>query len=267
MVMASSDRVSVAHLGDRSVRYDVRGQPDADVLVLSNSLGTDLGMWDDQVDALASRWRVVRYDTRGHGGSSVPPGPYTIAELATDVLQLLDYLRVRRAHVCGLSMGGLTGLYLGAAHPDRLLKVAVCSAPARFGTPATWDERIAAVRAGGLHAIAPSVLTRWFTEGFRARRPDVIQRIERQLLSTPAAGYIACCEALRDADLRDTVSSIRVRSLVLAASYDPAVPTTDARWLAEQLPQAVYSELPTAHLSNVEDPASFTSRLSAFLSD
>lgn len=263
--MAAGEVRAVAHIGGRAVRYDVRGPPSAPVVVFSNSLGTDLGMWDDQADVLAERWRVLRYDTRGHGGSSVPPGPYTFPKLADDVVQLLDYLDVREAHFCGLSMGGLTGLYLAAAHADRVQRVAVCSAAARFGTAATWNDRIAAVRAGGMAAIAPAVLVRWFTESGRARRPEAIARIERQLLATPPEGYIACCEALRDADGRRLVSAIRAPILVLAATHDPAVPTADARWVAEHVANGAYDELPTAHLSNVEDPEGFTRRLSAFL--
>jgi 3-oxoadipate enol-lactonase len=263
--MPTGDGPSIAVFGDRSVRYAVEGRAEAPVLVLSNSLGTNLHMWDRQVRELATRWRVVRYDTRGHGGSSVPAGPYTITQLGTDVVELLDFLGVDGAAVCGVSMGGLTALHLAMAAPDRFSTIAVCNAVARFGTTATWTDRIATVRRVGMQEIAPSVIARWFTEAFRARCPDAVREIELQLLQTPVAGYLACCEALRDADLRDGIPTVRSRALVLTGTYDPAVPTGDARWLAAHLPNARYVELPTAHLSNVETPAAFTEALSAFL--
>lgn len=263
--MPTTDAPSVAGFGDRLVRYAVQGPTNAPVLVLSNSLGTNLHMWDQQVDELATRWRVVRYDTRGHGGSSVPPGPYSVTQLGADVVQLLDFLHVDQAAICGVSMGGLTALYLAMTAPDRFSTIAVCNAVARFGTTATWTDRIATVRRVGMEGIAPSVIARWFTEAFRARHPDVIHLIEQQLVDTSAAGYIACCEALRDADLREVIPTIRARSLVLTGTYDPAVPIDDARWIATHLQNAQFVELPTAHLSNVETPAAFTKALSTFL--
>jgi 3-oxoadipate enol-lactonase len=263
--MPASDGPSVASFGDRSVRYTVQGRPDGPVLILSNSLGTNFHLWDRQVDELATRWRVVRYDTRGHGGSSAPAGPYTITQLGADVVQLLDFLGVEQAAICGVSLGGLTALHLAATAPDRFPTIAICNAIARFGTTATWAERIATVRRIGMEGIAPSVIARWFTEAFRARCPDVVKLIEQQLVETPAAGYIACCEALRDTDLHDVIPTIRARAMVLAGTYDPAVPVADARWIATHLQSAHFVELPTAHLSNVETPAAFTEALSTFL--
>ncbi len=260
-----TDSLSVASLAGRSLRYDVRGASDAPVLMLSNSLGTDMRMWDPQMNDLVGRWRVVRYDTRGHGRSSVPPGPYSIMQLGNDVIDLLDHLDIDRAHFCGLSLGGLTGLYLAIASPDRIVSLAVCSAAARVGTVAIWDDRIALVRRVGMAGIAPSVLARWFTEEFRARCPDAVRSIEQQLLDTPVPGYAGCCEALRDCDLRPVAPDIRCPVLVLAGAHDPAIPIEDVRWLATQIPNAEYAELPTAHLSNVENPAAFTHRLSTFL--
>jgi 3-oxoadipate enol-lactonase len=256
----------IATIDGYQTQYDVQGPTDAPVLVLSNSLGADLRMWDAQTAPLARRWRVVRYDTRGHGRSGVTPGEYTIVQLASDVVHLLDFLDVDQAHVCGMSMGGMIGLYHAQEYPDRIRKLAVCSSAARIGTGASWDGRIAAVREGGMRAIVASVMTRWFTDGFRARYPTVVHSFEQQFVDTPVDGYAACCAAIRDADLRAAVPKIRSPVLVLAGAHDPVVSTTDAQWLAGQVPGGEYDELPTAHLSNVESPAAFTERLSRFLS-
>jgi 3-oxoadipate enol-lactonase len=232
---------------------------------MAHSLGTDSGMWDPQVNELAARWRVVRYDARGHGRSSVPSGQYSIEQLGADVTDLLDHLDIDRVHFCGLSLGGLTGLYLAIASPNRVVSLVVCSAAARLGTIATWNERIARVREVGMGGIAASVMARWFTEEFRARCPQAVQTVERQLIDTPPEGYIGCCHALRDGDLRSVVHEIGCPVLVLAGARDLAVPVEDARWLAGQIPNAEYAELPTAHISNVENPTAFTQRLSTFL--
>jgi 3-oxoadipate enol-lactonase len=254
-----------AEVAGHRVHYDVGGPVDGPVLVLSNSLGTDFGMWNQQVAVLTARWRVVRYDTRGHGGSGVTPGPYSVAQLASDVVDLLDHLAVSEADFCGLSLGGLVGLSLAHDHRDRIRKLVVCGTAARMGTPALWDARIAAVRQGGMQAIAASVMARWFTDDFRVREPTVVGQIEAQLLATPTDGYAACCAAVREADLRQSLSAIRSPTLVLAGTVDPAVSTDAARWLAGHIPGAQYGELPTSHLSNVEDSAAFTQQVSRFL--
>jgi 3-oxoadipate enol-lactonase len=275
-VVHSPDRKRVRHetssaarfveVGGHRTRYEVVGPVDGPVLVLSNSLGANLAMWDPQVAALAGRWRIVRYDTRGHGGSSVTPGPYSIAQLADDVISLLDHLGVEQADWCGLSMGGMIGLRLAVDHPERVGKLVICSSAAQIGTPASWADRITAVRRGGTEAIVGSVMTRWFSDGFRARDPDTVERIARQFVATSADGYAACCAAIRDADLRDVVGTIRAPTLVVAATEDPVISTEAVRWLADHIPGARYGELPTAHLSNVEDSVAFTSLVSHFLS-
>jgi 3-oxoadipate enol-lactonase len=257
--------MSFAKVAGHRMRYDVGGPVGGPALVLSNSLGTNFGMWNQQVAVLAARWRVVRYDTRGHGGSGVTPGPYSVAQLASDVVGLLDHLGVPEADFCGLSLGGLVGLSLAHDHRDRIRKLIVCSAAAQMGTPALWDARIAAVRQGGMQAIASSVLARWFTDDFRVREPTLVGQIEAQLLATPTDGYAACCAAVREADLRQSLSAIRSPTLVLTGTVDPGVSTDAARWLAGHIPGAQYGELPTSHLSNVEDSAAFTSQVSRFL--
>ena len=175
-------------------------------------------------------------------------------------------LDIDRAHFCGLSLGGLTGLHLAIALPDRIVKFAVCNAAARLGTVTMWDEPIARVEELGMHGIARSVMARWL-ERNSCERPQAVQSVEQQLVGTPQEGYLGCCDALRDGDLRPVVPEIRCPVLVLAGSHDLAVPIEDARRLVGQIPNAEYAELPTAHLSNVEDPAAFTQKLSTFLTD
>ena len=255
----------VAEIAGCRMRYEIRGPVDAPVLVLSNSLGTDLGLWDLQIGELITRHRVLRYDTRGHGRSSVTPGPYTLQRLARDVVDLLDALSIVRVDFCGLSLGGMIGLSLACDFPGRLRRLVVSDSAAQIGTQAGWNERIAAVNSGGMAAITASVLGRWFTDQFRARAPGQVQRIASQLAATPADGYAACCAAIRDADLRGAVPAIRVPTLVVVGRDDPAIPPSAGQWLAATIPGAQYCELPTAHLSNVEDPVAFTSALTRFL--
>jgi len=259
--------MAVANIGRYRIEYEIEGPADGPPLLLSHSLGTNLHMWDAQAAALRDRWRIVRYDTRGHGRSSVTPGPYTVSQLTGDVVALLDHLAIPRAHFCGLSLGGLTGLRLAHEHPGRLLKLAVCSTSARLGTASMWDTRIAAVRQGGMEGMTPSIVARWFTEDFRARDPVAVHRIEQELLATPPEGYAGCCGALRDADLRPSLSAIRAPTLVLAGSYDPAVPVEDTRWVADHVPGARFAELPAAHLTNVEAAGAFNEAISTFLAE
>lgn len=245
--------------------YELDGPADAPVLVLSNSLGTDLSMWEPQLPAFTHHFRVLRYDTRGHGGSAVTPGPYTIEQLARDVPALLDALGVERASFCGLSMGGAIGTWLATHAADRFEKVVVCNTAARFGTPEVWNARIDAVRKGGTAAIAQGVIERWFTEGFRARNPKIVETIRRTLLNTLAPGYIACCEAVRDVDQRESLAGVSLPTLVIAGTRDPSTPPADGRFLAERIPGARYVELDTAHLSNLEAPEAFSEAVVSFL--
>jgi 3-oxoadipate enol-lactonase len=254
-----------ATVDDVRVHYRIDGPAGGPVLVLAHSLGADLAMWDPQAAALAGAFRVLRYDARGHGGSSVTPGPYTVERLARDALGLLDALAVPRAHFCGLSLGGMVGLWLGAHAADRLVKLVLANTAARIGTPESWNARIDAVRRGGLAAIAPAVLDRWFTGGFRERQPESLAAVRQSLLATPVDGYAAGCAAVRDADLRDTARAVAVPTLVIAGTHDAATPPADGRWLADTIPGARYRELATAHISNVEAADQFTAAVSDIL--
>jgi 3-oxoadipate enol-lactonase len=245
----------------------IEGPADAPVLVLSNSLGTNRALWDAQMPALTARYRVLRYDTRGHGSSPITTGPYSIAMLASDVLVLLDALKIERAHFCGLSLGGMTGMWLGIHAAARIDRLVLANTAPRIGAAAIWNARIDAVRKGGMQAIAEPVLERWFTAGFRASAPEAVGRVGAMLAATPPEGYAACCAAIRDADLWPGIASIRAPALVIAGTHDIATPAADGRKMAEQIAHARYVELDAAHISNVEAAARFGAELIAFLAE
>jgi len=252
-------------LNDARIYYELSGPSAAPVLVFSNSLGTDLAMWDSQAATLSRDFRILRYDTRGHGRSSVPSGPYTIRHLTNDVVGLLDRLEVESTYFCGLSIGGMTGMSLALQVPQRLAKIVLCNTAAKIGSPEVWNARIDAVQKGGMEAVVPGILERWFTAAFRSASPEAVESTRRTLLETPVEGYAGCCAALRDADLRDSIAGIDVPVTIIAGTYDPATTPADGRFLAGRIDGARYVELPAAHLSNIEASAAFTRELSAFL--
>ncbi len=254
-----------AKINGANINYELSGPPNAPTLVLSNSLGSNFGMWDAQTPAFAKAYRVLRYDTRGHGQSEVTPSPYTFEQLGRDVLALADSLNIDYFSFCGLSMGGMTGLWLALHAPVRLHKLVLCSTGAKIGTADAWNTRIEAVRKNGTKSIAAATMERWFTASFREREPQTVERIQNTLANTDTEGYIACCEALRDTDLRDQVASISAPTLVISATHDPAAPPSDGKFLAKQMAGARYAELDAAHLSNIEQAEQFTQEVSQFL--
>jgi 3-oxoadipate enol-lactonase len=235
------------------------------LLVLSNSLGTDHTMWEPQMAAFTRHFRVLRYDGRGHGASATSPGPYTIADLGEDVIHLYDALGVKRAHYCGLSMGGMVGMWLASHAPERVERLVLCNTSARLGPPQLWDARIESVRRGGMAAIVSAVLVRWFTAPFIEQAPDVIERMRQVLANTPEEGYIACCEAIRDMDQRDILAQITAPTLVIAGALDAASPPADGRFLQASIPAAEYLELRAAHMTNIEAAQLFTETVLRFL--
>lgn len=245
--------------------YELSGADGAPVLVLSNSLGTDLSMWEPQLTTFEPRLRVLRYDTRGHGASAVTPGPYRFEQLGADVLALLDALEIEHAMFCGISMGGATGMWLALHAPQRIRKVVLCSTAARIGTPEFWSARIDALHRGGVAGIAAGLMERWFTPAFRSGSPEVVAAMQRKLEATSNEGYIACCEAIRDFDERETIANIGIPTLVISGTHDVATTPADGRYIAEQVRGARYVELPTAHLSNVETPQVFSETVLDFL--
>ena len=257
--------MSVMDNGGARLYYQLEGRDDAPVLVLSNSLGTTLDMWAPQMPALLQHFRVLRHDARGHGRSAVTPGPYSTAQLGADVLALMDHLGIARAHFCGLSMGGMIGMWLGTNHADRLDRLVLCNTAAKIGTPDTWNPRIAKVEAEGMAPIVDTVLERWFTAGFRQRAPEQVAVVRDMLLNTAPAGYSANCAAVRDMDQRADIASISVPTLVIAGTHDGSTPAADGRAVADAIPGAKYVELDAAHLSNWEQSERFTQALLDFL--
>jgi 3-oxoadipate enol-lactonase len=254
-----------AQLGDVRIHYDLTGSSDAPTLVFSNSLGATFSMWDPQMPIFQKGFRVLRYDTRGHGQSSVTPGPYSIEQLARDVLALLDDLKLERVHFCGLSMGGQTGMWLALNAPARLHKLVLCNTAAKIGSPETWNPRIEAVRRGGPKAVCTAVMERWFSASYRMNSPDSVASTRRMFESANSDGYIANCAAIRDFDAREAIAGIHLPALVIAGTHDVATTPADGRYLADRIAGARYAELNVAHVSNIEDPEHFSREVSAFL--
>jgi 3-oxoadipate enol-lactonase len=246
-------------------RFD--GPEDAPVLLLSNSLGTTHAMWDPQLAALTEHFRVLRYDRRGHGRSEVPPGPYTIEELAGDVIELLDSLELERVSYCGLSIGGMDGMWNAVHAPERIERLALCSTSPNMPPRDLWDERAATVREHGTEALADATMERWFSDRFPAEHPNTVAGIRAMVASTPAEGYAACCEAIREWDFRDRLGEVAAPTLVLSAEDDPSTPPDHGRQIADAAPDASFVLLPspTRHMANVEQPEAFTDAVLAHL--
>ncbi|TDQ51579.1 3-oxoadipate enol-lactonase [Actinorugispora endophytica] len=235
------------------VHYTVDGPEDAPVVVLSGSLGSNLGMWDPQMAGLTGDFRVVRYDIRGHGGSPVPPGPYSMADLGSDVVRLMDRLKVRRAHFAGLSLGGMTGMWLGAHAPERIDRLALLCTSPLLGTPEAWAERAGLVRAEGPAAVAPGVVGRWFTPAYAEREPDTVALFAEMIADTPAEGYAGCCDAIGRMDLRPDLPAITAPTLVVGGFDDPSTPPDQAELIAASIPDSRLEIVPdAAHLASWE---------------
>jgi 3-oxoadipate enol-lactonase len=237
------------------VAYRFDGAPSAPVLMLSNSLGTAMSMWEDQMPELVKHFRVLRYDQRGHGETSAPPGPYTIEDLGGDALDLLDRLDLEQVGFIGASMGGMTGMWMAINAPERIEKLALCCTSANIPPPQRWLERAALVRAKGMKAVAEASLERWFTQALRDRRSDVVAQLERDLLAIEPEGYAGCCEALADTDLRAGLGEIEAPTLVITGEDDLSTPPDHGGFIAEQVQRGTCLKLsPARHLANVERP-------------
>jgi 3-oxoadipate enol-lactonase len=241
---------------------EIQGPENAPVVVLANSLGATLSMWSPQVDPLSEKFRVVRFDTRGHGGSPVPPGPYTIEELADDVVELLDHLELERVHYVGLSLGGMIGMRLAAGHPDRVDKLTLLCTSALLGPPQLWHDRVAKVRASGTASIAEAVVARWYTEPFQAKHPEVIAAARKMVGDTPPDGYSACCEAIASMDLTADLPRITAPTLAIAGADDMATPPDHLARIVAAIPDAELLVVPeAAHLANDEQPELITAAI------
>jgi 3-oxoadipate enol-lactonase len=245
--------------------YDVSGSVDGPPLLLSHALGTTRRIWDSQVEAWGASFRVIRYDARGHGESTVSPGAYSLALLGHDALAILDALAIERAHVCGISLGGQTAMWLARYAPSRVDRIVLANTAARIGTDEMWRARIAQVESTGLEGLAAAAPERWFTPRFVAGSPDVVHEIQAMVSACSPAGYASACCAVRDADLTQDLAGISAPALVITAAHDPSTPVADGRALAARLPRAEVVELDAAHLSNVERPQEFVRAVTAFL--
>jgi 3-oxoadipate enol-lactonase len=233
--------------------------------MLSNSLGTDLHMWDEQVGPLTRHFRLVRYDRRGHGKSGAPKGPYTMERLGRDALGVLDGLGIQKTNWCGLSMGGMVGMWLGANAADRIDKLILSNTAAHFPNPAVWDARIKAVRDVALAGIVDANMERWFTKGFRERAPQTISRMREMFVGTNMEGYVGCGEAIRDMDHRPLLSKITAPTLVIAGRHDPATTLEAGEFIQQHIPDARIAVLEAAHISNLEQPQAYTDAVLGFL--
>lgn len=249
-----------------ALHHVVTGPEGAPVVVMSNSLGSTMSMWDAQADALAERFRVVRYDTRGHGGSPVPAGPYDIDDLADDVVALLDTLGVERAHFVGLSLGGMTGMRLAARNPERVDRLVVLCTGAHLTPSSAWHDRAATVRTHGSGSVAEAVVARWFTPAFLEADADTKAAYEATVAATPAEGYASCCEVIATMDLRADLPTISAPTLAIAGADDPATPPPLLAAIADGVQDGQLLVVPhAAHLANAEQPATVTPAIIAHL--
>jgi 3-oxoadipate enol-lactonase len=247
------------------ISYTVEGPSDCPVLLFINSIGTTRDLWLPQVPALVGTYRVIRYDARGHGSSSVPEGDYSIAQLGRDALAILDAEGARQAHICGISLGGLTAMWLGVNASDRVSSLVLANTAARIGSVQSWNDRIALVKERGMRGVAEMAIHRWFSPGYRQRHDEVVTQYKTMVESCPTAGYLGCCAALRDEDLREAISAIKSPVLVVAGSTDEATPPEGLRFIHERIAGSKMLTLDAAHLSNVEQAEAFTSAVMGFL--
>ncbi|MGW9307681.1 3-oxoadipate enol-lactonase [Saccharomonospora azurea] len=239
--------------------HQITGPDTGEVVVLAGSIGSNLSMWDPQVPRLVDAgFRVVRFDNRGHGRSPVPDGPSSMADLAGDVVELLDTLGIERAHLVGLSLGGMIGMWLGAHEPSRIDRLVLCCTSAKLGTPQMWEERATQAKTKGMVSIADGSIGRWFTPGWIQANPGLAKEYHHMTATVPAAGYASCCAAIGGMDLRDALPSITAPTLVIGGRDDQATPPEHAQLIADRIPGARLELVDgAAHLGNVEQPEIF----------
>jgi 3-oxoadipate enol-lactonase len=247
------------------LNVSVEGRTSGPTVMLSNSLGTTMQMWEPQMKALTQLFRVIRYDRRGHGKSGVAPGPYSMERFGRDVLAILDDLNIDRVHWCGLSMGGMVGQWLGANAPERMDRIILSNTACYYADPTNWLNRIKAVKEGGIAVVADAVIAGWLTADFREREPQVTANLKTMLLACPVQGYLACCEALSTLDQRDLLPKIKSPTLVIAGRQDMATPVAASELIRSNIPGASMTLLDAAHISNVEQSHAFTDAVVGFL--
>lgn len=248
------------------IHFETEGREDGSPLIFAHSLGADLGLWDAQAaEAAGLGFRVIRYDARGHGRSEAPDGDYALERLGRDVLDLMQALRIERAAFCGISMGGMTGIWLAMHHPRRVSRLAICNTAAYMPPRDLWDDRIHAVLAGGMEPVTETIVGRSFTAEFREREPQQADRFRAMILGADPAGYVGACAAVRDMDLRDRLGLIEAPALVVIGEHDVSTPPDRGQYLVERIPGAQKVVLPTAHLSNLEATEDFNRIVLSFL--
>jgi 3-oxoadipate enol-lactonase len=248
-----------------ALHVEVEGPPDAPVLMLSNSLGADLHMWDPQDAAWSRDFRLIRYDSRGHGKSAAPKGPYTMERLARDAIAIMDALGVEKAHWCGLSLGGMVGMWLGANAGARIARLILSNTVPYYPVKDPWTDRIKLVREQGFTPLVDANMGRWFSTGFRESSPQVMDRMVRMFLANSVDGYTATCEAVRDMDHREILRHIDVPTLVIAGSLDLATTVKDAESICSRIPGAIMTVVEGAHIANVEQPEAYRAAVLNFL--
>ena len=252
-----------------SVNYTFDGPANAPVVTMSHSLATDLSMWDPTVPALTGRFRVLRYETRGHGATAAPRGAYTLDQLADDALALLRALGIARTHWVGLSMGGMIGQTVALKAPELFASLSLCDTSSRIPAEAksAWQDRIKTAETQGMEPLVQPTLERWFTEPFRKSRPEVIDKVAKMIRSTPAQGYAGCCAAISALDLTDKIGAIKIPTIVIVGEDDPGTPVAASKVISERIAGSRLEVLPkAAHLSNMEQPEAFNKALGGFLS-
>lgn len=250
---------------DAHIHYQTFGDANAPAVIFSNSLGTNDQMWQAQIDALQHDHFVICYDTRGHGRSSAPQGPYTLQQLGQDVIELLDHLEIQRASFCGISMGGLTGQWLAIQYPHRFQHLVISNSAAKVGQESAWRERAALVRQQGLRQIAETAASRWFSDGFIQNHHAVVEKLSQDLAAGSAEGYASCCEALAEADLREQIQQISIPTLIIAGAKDPVTTVADAEFMQQRIQDSQMIRLDASHISNIEAADAFNQALRAFI--
>ena len=250
---------------DAQINYQTFGNASKPALVFSNSLGTNFKMWQPQIDFFQQDFFVICYDTRGHGASSAPEGPYSIDQLGQDVINLLDHLNIEKAAFCGISMGGLTGQWLAINRSERFNQVVVCNTAAKIGQEQAWNDRAALIREQGLQPIASTAASRWFTEPFIQSNATVVNNLQNDLGAGSPEGYASCCEALAKADVREQLKDIPVPVLVVAGQQDPVTTVADGQYMVDRIANSQLFEINASHISNIEQPEAFNQAVQKFI--
>ena len=249
-----------------ALAVDAAPASDAPVLVLSSSIGADMHMWDEVVPLLSSCFRIVRYDTRGHGSSDIGSGPVTIENLGNDVIAILDHLNISRAFLCGLSLGGLTAQWLALHHADRFAGVILANTAPNFPPASMWHDRAKTVREQGMQPLVAATLDRWLTKSFRESHPDRVAEVSKMIAGTSPEGYALCCEVLARTDLSDKLGAVRIPVRVICGEHDPSTTPLRGKELVDRIALADMITIPAAHISAIEAPEQFADGVLEFVS-